>query len=140
MKKMRKIWMMLICVFSVCSAICFLTGNEEAWAETSGDYTYQELEDGTVEITGYSGNETSITIPEKIDGKVVTGIAGNPGFTSPFSGWESITLPNSITSIGDWAFNNCSSLKSITIPNSVTSIGRYAFSNCSSLKNITLPM
>ena len=46
----------------------------------------------------------------------------------------SVTIPNSVTSIGDWAFAYCSSLTSITIGNSVTSIGKYAFyNNCSKL-------
>ena len=51
----------------------------------------------------------------------------------------SITIPNSVTSIGDWAFNGCESLTSITIPNSVTSIGDWAFERCSSLTSITIP-
>ena len=51
----------------------------------------------------------------------------------------SITIPNSVTSIGNSAFSGCKSLTSITIPNSVTSIGRSAFSGCSSLTSITLP-
>ena len=51
----------------------------------------------------------------------------------------SITIPNSVTKIGDCAFYNCSSLASITIPNSVTSIGNSAFKGCSSLTSITIP-
>ena len=54
-------------------------------------------------------------------------------------GCNSTIIPNSVTSIGDWAFADCSSLTSITIPNSVTSIGRGAFDNCSSLTSITIP-
>ena len=50
----------------------------------------------------------------------------------------SITIPNSVTSIGDWAFYKCSSLTSITIPESVTSIGRSAFFMCSSLTSVTI--
>ena len=55
------------------------------------------------------------------------------------SSLTSITIPDSVTSIGEDAFWNCSSLTSITIPDSVTSIGAYAFNNCSSLTSITIP-
>jgi len=50
-----------------------------------------------------------------------------------------IIIPNSVTSIGEYAFWGCSSLTSITIPDSVTSIGDYAFRACSSLTSITIP-
>ena len=55
------------------------------------------------------------------------------------SSLTSITIPNSITSIGYSAFSSCRSLTSLTIPNSVTSIGDYAFYNCSSLTSIAIP-
>ena len=55
------------------------------------------------------------------------------------SNLTSITIPNSVTSIGDYAFYNCSSLPSVTIGNSVTSIGGSAFSDCLSLTSITIP-
>ena len=54
-------------------------------------------------------------------------------------GCMTTTIPNSVTSIGDYAFYKCSSLTSITIPNSVTSIGDGAFSGCSGLTSITIP-
>ena len=50
-----------------------------------------------------------------------------------------ITFDGPVTSIGDGAFQYCSSITSITIPNSVTSIGHQAFADCSSLTSITIP-
>ena len=54
------------------------------------------------------------------------------------TGCKSTTIPDSVTSIGDYAFYDCESLTSITIPDSVTSIGSDAFSNCSSLTSVTI--
>ena len=51
----------------------------------------------------------------------------------------SITIPDSVTSIGESAFSYCTSLTSITIPDSVTSIGKQAFRGCTSLTSITIP-
>ena len=48
-----------------------------------------------------------------------------------------ITIPNSVTSIGYNAFQNCTGLTSVNIPNSVTSIGSYTFQGCTGLKSIT---
>ena len=54
-------------------------------------------------------------------------------------GCKNTNIPNSVTSIGDYAFYNCSHIESITIPNSVTNIGDLAFYNCRSLKSIIIP-
>ena len=63
---------------------------------------------------------------------------GNYAFAS-CSSLTSLTIPNSITSIGDYAFASCSGLTSLTIPNSVTSIGDYAFNGCRGLTSVTIP-
>ena len=55
------------------------------------------------------------------------------------SGLTSITIPNSVTTIEWYAFDHCSGLTSLTIPNSVTSIGYNAFSNCFNLTSVTIP-
>jgi hypothetical protein len=49
----------------------------------------------------------------------------------------SVTIPSSVTSIGKWAFADCSGLTSVTIPSSVTSIGDYAFYSCRGLTSVT---
>ena len=51
----------------------------------------------------------------------------------------SVTIPDSVTSIGDWAFAGCAGLVNATIPDSVTSIGDWAFSGCSGLASVTIP-
>ena len=75
---------------------------------------------------------TEITIPNS-----VTSI-GNSTFSNCYR-LTSVTIPNSVTSIGNSAFSGCSSLTSVTIPNSVTSIGNEAFNRCSSLTSVTIP-
>ena len=104
---------------------------------TYGDFEYYILDDGTVEITDYSGSAENVDIPAEIDGKSVTSI-GDHAFGDCIS-LTSITIPDSVTEIGYSAFSGCTSLTNITIPDSVTSIGDYAFEGCTSLTNITIP-
>lgn len=104
--------------------------------ETCGDYDYEVLDDGTVSIVGYGGTDTDVVIPSTLDGKTVSTIG-----TAAFwycSDIESVTLPNTVTSIESRAFDNCL-MKSITIPDSVTSIASYAFADCSELTSVTIP-
>ena len=79
-----------------------------------------------------SSREGTVVIPDS-----VTSI-GDWAFFDCLS-LTSITIPDSVTSIGDWAFCKCTGLTSITIPGNVTSIGEYAFRDCNSLASITIP-
>ena len=108
---------------------------------SSAPYTVAVTYRGTYYYS-YSNEYTeAVTIPATVtyNGKTysVTSI-GSYAFWN-CSGLTSITIPNSVTSIGGYAFRNCSGLTSITIPNSVTTIGNSAFSGCSGLTSITIP-
>ena len=96
------------------------------------------LNNTAVIVTNYrcKGTAADVTIPSRYKGKPVTAI-NNAAF--PNSAVTSVTIPDSVTSIPDAAFVNCSQLTNISIPNSVTYIGFSAFDGCTSLKSITLP-
>ncbi|SDB48342.1 Cohesin domain-containing protein [Ruminococcaceae bacterium FB2012] len=130
--------------------------------------TYNELADGTLEITGTTGLMLGAVIPEKIDGKTVTRI-GEGAFAGAPGGWMSgiqsdtyyIEMPDTVTSIADFAFQYCINLRSLKLsknlktignytfdyaafesldlPNGLENIGYSAFSGCTNLKEITIP-
>ena len=86
-------------------------------------YEYTETENGVV-ITKYNGDATALNIPAKLDGKVVVGIA-DKAFLGKTT-LSAITIPDAVTSIGDYAFAN-TALKAATLSENVTVIGDYAF-------------
>lgn len=63
----------------------------------------------------------------------------NYAFSTNFASVTSVSIPNSVTSIGDNAFYKCEGIDSLYLPESLTSIGTYAFSGCTALKSIQLP-
>ena len=124
--KVKK-WLLGFMTFAAMVVLCAVC----AGAETYGDFEYGVLDDGTVQITDCETGAEKVVIPDTIDGKSVTSIGEFAFFDC--TSLTSITIPNGVTSIGDYAFWNCTSLTSITIPNSVTWIGGSAFYGCSSL-------
>ena len=155
-------------------------------------WSYEKLQDGTIEITGYKGKDTKIEIPERIGSSIVTSIA-----KEAFSCYKSrrtaeqksilenitkVTLPKTVVNIGEEAFRGCIGLKdkngfiifrdvlydyygtdcdivipdgirridarafaykinidSVKFSNTVTEIGDYAFEGCLKLKSIVWP-
>ena len=151
MKKALSIILCLCIVLSVFAIVPFSATAAEneitetgATSGTTGDCRWSlngtELTiSGNGKMANYSYNST---LPW---GKSITKVTITDGVTS-IGEWAfydctsltSITIPDSVTSIGDYAFYECSRLTSLTIPDSVTSIGLEAFYGCSSLTNITV--
>ena len=92
---------------------------------TEGDFVYENVAKTT--LIGYIGSNSVVVIPSTVD--TINGAFRGYSLTS-------VTIPNSVTTIGYDAFSGCSGLTSVTIPNSVTSIGDYAFSGCSGLTSV----
>ena len=119
--------------FNNCTRLTSITVKEGNPKYSSDEYGVLFNKDKTLLIQYPIGNKrTSYTIPDS-----VTSI-GDWAFAQ-CTGLTSVTIGNSVTSIGEAAFWLCTSLTSVTIPNSVTSIGSSAFSMCVSLTSVTIP-
>ena len=113
---------------SVCKALVGAT--EGVVYDVSTDGTY-------VEVIGYEGTATRVRIADTYNDLPVKTI-----YEEAFYNNDKITaviIPDSVTSIGRYAFRYCNSLTSVEIPDSVTLIGSSAFSGCSSLTSVVLP-
>ena len=105
-------------------------------ATASNGYTYTELSDGTIEVTGYTGTATALTIPSTIDGKKVTSIGDYALRSNKII--TSLTVPNTVTKIGIYSVANCTLLETVTLADSVESIGNWSFANNPKLSKIDL--
>ena len=102
----------------------------------SGNSVYDSRENCNA-IIETATNELIVGCQNTIIPSSVTSIGGYAFYNC--TGLTNITIPNSVTSIRGRAFYNCTGLTSITIPNSVTSIEDWAFSGCTGLTSITIP-
>ncbi|MGJ8638631.1 MAG: leucine-rich repeat domain-containing protein [Opitutaceae bacterium] len=102
-----------------------------------GNFSYELINNTTeIEITDYLGTDTEhAEIPALIEGKPVTSIAENAFSRANLT---SIHIPESVTNIGESAFDGCASLTSVNIPDGITAINRYAFRGCS-FSSIRIP-
>lgn len=116
----------------------------KAAAITSGKFTY-ELSGTNATITGYSGTDSNLTIPSKLDGNTVVAI--KHGVFANNADLVSVSLPGTLTSIGyhntsyDGTFQNCKKLQTVTFSEGSAEavIGSEVFMGCLSLKTVSIP-
>lgn len=96
---------------ALCLALCLSFA--PAYAAKTDDYFYILQDDGTARIIGYTGKANALTVPEELDGHAVTAI-GKVAFSSS-KGLKSITIPDSVSFIGDKAFDGCPGNLTLTV-------------------------
>ena len=102
-----------------------------------GAYTYILLADDAAQIVCWDGPDAELTVPDALDGHVVTGIS-ECAFAD-CEGLKRVTLPGTVTDIGEEAFANCVSLSEIALSEGVRHIGSRAFDRCQVLTKVALP-
>ncbi len=130
---MKKLISLLFVFTFLISATPMAVGAEIRKTDSGILYT---IENGEAVIQGYDGSGSVMNIPEKIDGVPVTKIAAQTchGDTSV----SEVRIPKSVTSIGEYAFAECSNLVKVVIKGAVF-IGRSAFRDCKALLTLKLP-
>ena len=99
---------------------------------TAGSFSYAEFNDGSKSLMEYTGNETTVMIPEGVTDIADGAFEGNRLITS-------VELPSTLKSIGERAFKGCSALNNVLLPTGLVYIGPNAFEDCDSLESIEIP-
>jgi len=158
MKKILSVMLLLTLLASLCCPVLAENTAPEKFSNADG-YVYTLKEDGTAEITGYTGKEKKLTISSELDGHTVTSIGYRAFYENkqltevvlpdtlkvlriqPFAWCEklqSVSLPEGLETIDTNAFFSCKKLTKVNIPASVTTIMEGVFAGCTSLKEIAL--
>ena len=98
-------------------------------------YQYSVNDDNEATITKYNGNSYSVYIPETIDGYTVVKI-GNSAFAN--KSIHDVSIPDSVTEIDSYAFNNCKYLKEVKLSEYLTYLGKRAFGS-TAIESIEIP-
>ena len=151
---------MMITMLPLSAVTAFAEDTSSSTGGTASDgtdtYKYEyTVNDGNATITKFLGpvgsanpNFYDIKIPSELGGHPVTGLGEYSFAANPYDGHQgnplcskirSVTIPQSVTSIGKRAFDGCSALTTLSLGEKIKTIGNYAFENCTSLTGVTIP-
>ena len=131
----------------------YYAGTEEDWGKIAIGVKNEPLTNANLHCMGaviVASGTCGDALTWKLDSKGTLTISGTGAMTdytkSGVAPWNKdyeeirfVVIENGVTTIGEYAFENCTLLESVAIPDSVEKIGKYAFSDCSALKRISLP-
>lgn len=131
MKKIISLFLSLTLLISLTAGLDF-----SAYAEGVDDFTYEAFDEETVLITGYTGTEETVYVPDTIYGNKVYGIASYAFYGC--ENLESVTISSEIEVVGEYAFSQCTNLTDVNLGTGMLELGSYAFEGCYSLKRIAV--
>ena len=129
---------LLVCVYAITSmSLVEVNAKEITRLTADGLFSYKsDTENNGYMIVKYLGKETTVVIPNLINGKPVTAI-GDWAFWS--TAVTEIVFPESLRSVGEGAFYECKQLQSIKLPDGLTDLAPYAFGDCDALTSFNIP-
>ena len=115
-KILRKALTLMLCTTILGAGAAFLPqigvhSSLAVQAATQENYEYVNLTDGTVKMTGYTGSESTVRVPSKINGRTVS-VIGENAFEY-LDNLKAIVVPESVSRINDWGISDCYNLKKI---------------------------
>lgn len=123
-------------IFVLCSFLCLFSLSASAAEKvTSGDFVFS-VGKSSATLLEYTGNDSSVKIPTKINKKKVTAIADYAFWQK--KSMKSVTIPDTVKKIGEAAFNECTSLKKVVLPEHLTTLKDAVFWYCTNLKTVVI--
>ena len=138
-KRVHRWTAMAIALWMLMQAAGVLPGpgqREVARAQGESEFTYS-VRDTDVTIIGYTGQARDVVVPQQLAGMTVKAIGGRAFYGKDI---QSVTLPDTVESIGKRAFGGCASLTSVQLPTALRAIEDEAFSGCTQLRTLSLPL